>query len=555
MWNYKFTLVSLDTKSAKELVIKSLEFKALNQYTLDTLMWKAYDQKKKLYNIKASIVDKSDNRYYIYLQPKCEFFKGCKIGMDKILVIEPSVKDIPIESMNEAMFIHRACGDKIIRDMLIKEKVEPFFKMLIEKWNSIKNSQATYKIDSLKLNDFKSTNIRIKNVENKSLKLSNSCQANMDIKGNFSVIFKNHDLTKPILSSMFDTVISEAGKLEIKTKIYYNIYSDHENGSINLNTIFVDMKKMKKSAKHILTKIKKDKNHTQNDNCKFKKEFPEDMIIYAGGAYGGHENNIQIDSSGHQATTFDVVVNSPKKPVVLLLAAYEPSIWNIKWTKDTTIEAIYTTGYYRQIVLGVPNSVPVKNSTYENKNQCGYFYLSNSTLKDLNPLSQKIFAKSVQLAYLAKKDGKIRLGEPIAPDTKLYTSKDKVLSQYLDKSKPLAGQAGLRDLARKGYLKAATQADLNRWATLQEARYKKAHNETDMPQVINGSLKKSFKPSFVLHGYRILKKMTIPSGLYGGDAATFFLEKGVPFPHGKLGHSTLYDFNTGKCYGILCGHI
>lgn len=112
----------------------------------------------------------------------------------------------------------------------------------------------------------------------------------------------------------------------------------------------------------------------------------------------------------------------------------------------------------------------------------------------------------------------------------------------------------MKDLAKKGYLKKVTKADLNQWASLQEKIYKKTHSETDIPPTVNES-QKSFKPAFVLHGYRILKKITIPAGLYGGNAATFFLEKGVPFPDGKLGHSTLYDFNTGKCYGVLCGHI
>lgn len=553
-WQYKFTLTSLDTKSAIALVRKSLKFETLNKYTLDTLVWKPYDPKKKLYNIKASIMDQNNNMYYMYLQPKCEFFKGCKIGLDKMLIIEPDIKNIPLKSMNEAMFTHRDCSDKIARDILLEKDVKPFFKMLFKKWDSFKNSQATYRIDSLKLDDFKPTGIHVKNIKSKSSKLSNSCQANMNIKGDFSVIFNNHDLTKPILSSMFDSLTSKSGNLEIKTKIYYNIYSNHNNGSINLNALFVDMKKMRKAAKHILSKIKKNQNHIKNNTCKFKKDFPKDMVIYAGGAYGGHKSNVQIDQSGDQATRFDVIVNSPKKPVALLLSAYRPSIWSIKWTKGTKIEAIYVSGYYRQIVLGVPNSVPIKNSTYKNKNTCGYFYLSNKTLKKLNPLSQRIFAKSVKLAYIAKLDGKIYFGKSIGPNTKLYTSKDKVLSQYIDKSKPLAGQAGLRALARKGYLKAVTKADLNRWATFQEARYKKAHNKTDIPPTVNGS-KKSFKPSFVLHGYRILKKITIPAGLYGANAATFFLEKGVPFPDGKLGHSTLYDFNTGKCYGVLCGHI
>lgn len=382
-----------------------------------SVMWKPYNQKKKIYNIKANITDKNNTKYYMYLQPKCEFFKGCQVGLDNILIIEPSIKNIPIKSMTEEMFAHRDCNDKIARDMLLEKNVTPFFKALIKKWDSIKDSQATYRIDSLKLSDFKATTNHIKNTKTGAFKLSNSCQANIYIKGDFNIIFKNQDLTKPILSSMFETVTSSSGNLKIKTKIYYNLYSDHNNGSINLNSLLVDMKKMKKAAKEILTKIKKDKRYIQSYSNNFKKEFPKDMVVYAGGAYEGRESNVQIDSSGDQATIFEVIVNSPKKPVALILAAYKPSIWNIKWTKGTKIEAVYATGYHKQIVLGVPNSIPIKNNTHENRSKSGYFYLSDSTLKKLNPLSQRVFSKNVKLAYLAKKDGKIHFGKPIASNT------------------------------------------------------------------------------------------------------------------------------------------
>jgi hypothetical protein len=51
----------------------------------------------------------------------------------------------------------------------------------------------------------------------------------------------------------------------------------------------------------------------------------------------------------------------------------------------------------------------------------------------------------------------------------------------------------------------------------------------------------------------VLKAYTLPAGLYGANSATFFVPKGVPRPTGKLGHSTLYDFNTMSCAGVGCG--
>jgi hypothetical protein len=308
---------------------------------------------------------------------------------------------------------------------------------------------------------------------------------------------------------------------------------------------------MKKMAK----KMKSNKQIVSGkvSHCKFDIKFPQDMVVFAGGAYRGRRSDIQIDDSGHEATEFDVTVNYPAKPVALFLSAYEPSIWKIKWTKGTKIEAVYVSGYHRQIVLGIPNSIHLINSSDKRYKRCESFYLSDNTIKKLNPISKRVFGKDVQIAYIAKRDGKILFGSKVPAKERLYTSADRKLSQFIDKSKPLAGPAGLRELEKKGYIRVANEEDLNRWAKLQEDIYKKRRN-SNLPKVINGSAKKSFKPRYVLHGYTILKKIKIPAGLYGAHAATFFLQKGVPFPDGDLGHSTLYDFNTGKCYGVLCKH-
>lgn len=554
-WTYKFTLVSMNDNSAKELALKALEFKMFDGYKLESIQWKPYNSKKNLYNIKASIYDKKYNSYYMYLQPTCKFFKGCQIQLNKMIIIDPNIKNIHLKDMNERMFTQRECSDVVVQNIVLEKNVKPFFKALFAKWSSLKNSKALYRIDKLSLGDFKHTKIMIKNIQDNQDKLSNSCKANLYIKGDFDIKFKNKGITKVILDSMFDKVTFHNGYYEIKTNIYYNIYANKDAGAISVNSLFIDLKKMKKVAKSIVSKMKSRKNDIKQNNCSFKQHFPKNMVVYATGAYGGKRTDIQIDQSGHQATKFDIVVNSPKKPIALILASYEPSIWNIKWTKGTHIKAIYVSGYYRQIILGVPKKIPLINSTYKNRGKCGYFYISNKTARKINSISRRIFNRNVTLVYISKRDGKVHLGEKLSPNTKLYSSKERKLSNYIDKTKPLAGEAGLKELVKKGFLRRYTKKELLKWASLQEKLYKKSHNEKTLPKIINGNMKKSFIPSVVLNGYTILKKITIPAGLYGANAATFFLPKGVPFPEGDLGHSTLYDFNTGKCYGVLCGHI
>ncbi|MCL6416413.1 lysozyme inhibitor LprI family protein [Aestuariirhabdus sp. Z084] len=275
----------------------------------------------------------------------------------------------------------------------------------------------------------------------------------------------------------------------------------------------------------------------------------DDTLIYAGGAYSGQKIDYQIDQSGHQATQFEVVVNSPDKPVALLLGAYEPSIWNIAWTQGTRIAAVVATGYHRQAVAGLPGNIPVLISSYDNQGPCGYTYVGKRELKTLNPISKMAFNKTVALVHFAKQ-GELLMGEPVQPSEPLFTSQDTPPTSFVDKTKPLAGEAGLRDLVRQGLIRKATRQDALRWAQMKAASYQQ---EEDLPPVAGGSSLPSFMPGSIHNGYVILAPITIPAGLYGGHSAAFFLEKGVPYPKGELGHSELYDFNNQSCTGPGCG--
>ncbi len=281
--------------------------------------------------------------------------------------------------------------------------------------------------------------------------------------------------------------------------------------------------------------------------CSFNSEvISDDTDIYAGGSYSGKKINFQIDQSGHQATQFEVIVNSPENPVALILGAYEPSIWNIAWTQGTKISAVIATGNHRQAVAGLPKDTPILISTSHGGGPCGYLYVTEKNLRKINPLSRRVFNKDVTLVHYASK-GNLVFGDQINQNDKLFTSKDTPPELFFDKTVPLAGQAGLEDFVRKGLIRKATAQDSERWAKMKAEIHK-----DELPPVASGSSSSAFRPRSIHNGYVILKEITIPSGLYGGNSATFFLNKGVPFPKGKLGHSKLYDFNTTSCSGIGC---
>jgi hypothetical protein len=304
-------------------------------------------------------------------------------------------------------------------------------------------------------------------------------------------------------------------------------------------------RELKKFEFEVLPKMASGK--LSSTDCAFPDlKLPTNVKILAGGAYGGKELDFQIDQSGHTATQFDVVVNYPNQPVVLMLGSYEPAIWNIGWAAKTRILAVLISGYHRQAVAGLPSSTPLIVSTYDNKGACGNFYVDAKRLENLNPISRRIFSKSVDLVYPAQQ-GKLVLGEPITKELSLLTSTEITPEEYQDRSAPLAGAKGVDDALQRGFIRRATDADAIAWVDA----VLKATPKRDVPPVAGNSAVQSqriSKPG--LHDtYVVLKKFTYPSGLFGAHSVNFLIPKGVPRPQGNPGHCTIYDFNDVLAMG------
>lgn len=274
--------------------------------------------------------------------------------------------------------------------------------------------------------------------------------------------------------------------------------------------------------------------------------LPAKTKAFAAGAYSGRKLDFQIDDSGHQATQIDVAVNQRAEPVVLLLGAYEPTIWNIGWSSDSRIVAVLVSGYHRQVVAGLPKTVPTLVSSYDNKGACGYFYVSADTVGALNPMSQRVFERPVERVFLSR-DGRVVIGDALPAGVALVTGNGPTPDSFRNKDAPLAGPAGIEDAVRKGLLREASDADARAWAQAQAA----LPANRDLPP-IEGATAPPVRAVALHNAYVVLKPMRMPAGLYGAHSVTLFVPKGVPRPSGPLGHSRILDFNTSTCAGATC---
>lgn len=275
--------------------------------------------------------------------------------------------------------------------------------------------------------------------------------------------------------------------------------------------------------------------------------IPASVKVYAAGSYGGSKQDFQIDQSGHTATRMDVAVNQPDAPVILMLGSYEPTVWNVGWTQGTQILAVLVGGYHRQVITGLPSRVPVVVSTHENHGPCGYFYVAPKEAATLNPIARRVFGRPVDMLYPAH-NGQVVVGAPLAAGVALLTDAGaKQASAFRLPNSQLAGPAGLEQAVRDGFPRPADSSDAAAWQAAERAQPDVAR---DVPPIAGGT--PPARPPGMFRAYVVLKAYTFPSGLYGANAATFFVPKGVPRPTGERGHSTIYDFNTMGCAGVAC---
>lgn len=271
--------------------------------------------------------------------------------------------------------------------------------------------------------------------------------------------------------------------------------------------------------------------------------LPPRFAVYAAGAYSGRKLDYQIDQSGHPATQIDVAVSDEATPVVLMLGAYEPTVWNIGWSPRTRILAVLVSGYHRQAIAGLPASVPRINSSYDNKGPCGYFYVSEKELTTLNPIARRLFGQPVTRAFIAN-GGFVAVGS--GGTSGLITDATQPPGAFRDPDAPLAGEAGLREAVAKGLLREARESDLSAWQSAYDAARLR-----DAPPV-SGAPPSRVSGGMLHNAYVVVRPMRIPAGLYGAHSATFIVPRGVQRPTGEPGHSRILDWNTMTCAGAVC---
>ena len=270
------------------------------------------------------------------------------------------------------------------------------------------------------------------------------------------------------------------------------------------------------------------------DPCIFREQLPKDLYVYAAGAYAGKDLPFET-AEGDTVTEIVINVHEPAKPVALILGAYDPVIWQIRWSKGTKIVAVYISGYEPQRLSGLPPDIPVIIS---GGGSCGRHYVSELTLDWINPLSRKLFGKNADMVYVTGRDGFIDVGKP-GRNIEFFNEYAKSSSSYIPAGTPPPGSAGIRRAIDQRVIRRATQADYDA-----------------LVKIVNQSKgdKSSLEYFLVDETYVIMKPFVIPPNMHEVMRNTFILLKGVPYPKGNGQYVVIFDMNQGgQCFGAHIG--
>jgi hypothetical protein len=269
--------------------------------------------------------------------------------------------------------------------------------------------------------------------------------------------------------------------------------------------------------------------HT-SDPCRLPFPLPDDVRIYATGSYIGRRTSLTIDPSA-ETGEFDIRVHEADAPVVLMLGSNSAAVWRVSWSHQTRLIGVYASGHGRQVVEGLPDSIPIILS-FGASTPCPKFYVYPSELTSLNPISRSVFGRSITRVVYAE-DGAATIGKPTSDiefiTFQTSTGRGRTLIPY--------GDAGLAEAVRLGQIRPATWADIETYGLGRDRQAKPS-----FPVIQHGAVSAG-RPTAggPYRTYIVLKPFEFPPGLSGALASTFIVPPGAPRPTGYPGHSTVVE--------------
>ncbi|NIJ22106.1 hypothetical protein FHS95_003817 [Sphingomonas naasensis] len=269
--------------------------------------------------------------------------------------------------------------------------------------------------------------------------------------------------------------------------------------------------------------------------------------IVALGAYEGRgSTDLAIGDGPHETGAIAVTGNPKGDPVVLVLTAYEATIWDLRRFPRRRLRAVLAFGHYDQAVAGVPSSIPVRFQRRGQSSPCGqtaYAYKGGRELERLAAAVTQATGRRIddfQGGYSATAFDVDR--GAVGASGRPFDIGQIRASAEIRRERLLPKAAGIAQLVAEGALRAAGPADID---ALSEALTRASPTGYLAP----------VRPEHLgPRAFVVLRPTAIPRGMYGAHSAVFLIPGDIEWPVDPGSHNTYYSLSSGKCRGPFCGH-
>lgn len=254
--------------------------------------------------------------------------------------------------------------------------------------------------------------------------------------------------------------------------------------------------------------------------------------VVALGAYEGAEPvPVSFAGEGDEVSRIAVQGDEGGPPLVLILSAYDPVVWDFAGFPTKRLRAVIVYGYDDQAVAHLGPSTPVRFATRATgQTNCGvaiHAYKQSRDLGRLRDQVRRVLGVPLQAFYGSYSPTALHVDgssfAPLAP-TKLDAA-SLMASGPLQVGGLLPGEQGLRQLLDRGDIRPTRPSDWAEW------RRKSGDNDD----------------TFADDGYVVLRKVTLPRGMYGAHSRAFLIPANVPQPADLGSHNRYYRLRDGSC--------
>ena len=269
--------------------------------------------------------------------------------------------------------------------------------------------------------------------------------------------------------------------------------------------------------------------------CRFPKELrlrSDSFMVYGIGAYAG----LAPTAQGSEAK---VAVTEEKKPVLLVLSAYQSVHWRIAVSPRAKLVGVLASGHFAPKVTGVPAGVPVIiTSETAQKPGCPALvaYEAGPGLLKANAVVRKFTGREFD-QFIAQAEDEVFYAGPSNPLPVDEYSRARGTGS-IDSAWALAR------LVEKGDIRLATADDISAWEEGANRKYRRFSKSLRIAHRMREG-----------ETYVLVRNITLPGGLTGDEARSFIVPRGIKRPSDPGGNNLFYSmkgFGCVKGNGLPC---